>query len=99
MQIFMAASRPIVRTAKDSDIQATGIQPLEPGYKSVKISPCDIAELGDFGGNMDIGGKLSVRVKRGEFIEVEVPDGIEAVLEFKDKKVTLSHGANRIEIK
>ena len=76
-----------------------GIQPLEPGYKSVKISPCDIAELGDFGGYMDIGGKLSVRVKRGEFIEVEVPDGIEAVLEFKDKKVTLSHGANRIEIK
>ena len=48
---------------------------------------------------MDIGGKLSVRVKRGEFIEVEVPDGIEAVLEFKDKKVTLSHGANSIEIK
>ena len=76
------------------------IIPTEPGYKKVKISPCDIPELGNFGGYLSVDGeKLSVKLSRGKGIEIEtdIPENIEAILEFGGKIINLPTGKNTIK--
>lgn len=60
-----------------------GIQPLSPGYETVRISPAEIKELGDMEGSlMTPYGKISVKVwwKDGQrLVESVVPEGIRVV--------------------
>ena len=78
-----------------------GINPTSAGYKSVKITPCDIPELGNMHGYMEVyGGRLSVDVKRdGEKVKflVFVPHGCDAEFEFRGKSEKLVSGVNIME--
>ncbi len=75
-----------------------GINPTSAGYKSVKITPCDIKELGNMHGYMETYyGRLSVDAKRdGEKVKftVFVPHGCTAEFEFRGKFEKLCGGVN-----
>lgn len=77
-----------------------GINPQEAGYKKVKISPCNVKELGNFGGYITINkSKLSVKLSRGEEkikIQIEMPKNIEGILSFENKNIKLKDGFNEI---
>ncbi len=75
-----------------------GIKPTSAGYKSVKISPCDIEGLGNMYGHMETAnGRLSVSLLRdGGAVKlvIVVPTGCEAVLEFRGREEALYGGVN-----
>ena len=77
-----------------------GINPIEAGYKRVRISPCDIAELGNMSGYITTPqGKLSVSLERGEktVIKVSVPQDTEAEFMFGETKKVLCQGQYSFE--
>jgi hypothetical protein len=77
-----------------------GINPLEAGYKRVRIAPADIEQLGNMQGYLTTPqGRLSVELKRGERIEikVEIPKNTVAELEFASRRETLKEGKYTFE--
>jgi alpha-L-rhamnosidase len=78
-----------------------GINPTSAGYKSVRITPCDIEGLGNMYGYMETAfGRLSVNLHReGESVKlvVVVPTGCETVLDFRGREETLHSGVNILE--
>lgn len=77
-----------------------GINPISAGFKAVKISPCDIEELGNMRGSMVTPqGKISVcvfRNKTGVKFIVGIPQNCYAEFSFRGKNEVLHGGINII---
>ena len=77
-----------------------GINPKEPGYKKVRITPCDIEGLGNMSGYITTPeGRLSVDFdrKNGVFT-LEIPEDTYAEFEFRGTCLTLSSGTHKITV-
>ncbi|MBR5309006.1 MAG: family 78 glycoside hydrolase catalytic domain [Clostridia bacterium] len=78
-----------------------GINPLSEGYTKVKITPCDIEQLGNMSGYMQTKyGRISVTLKRdGERVKlvILVPEKCEAQLEFRGISTSLTSGVSIYE--
>lgn len=79
-----------------------GIQSLAPGFRRVRIQPCDIAEIGDMNGSLlTPQGTLSVRLERMKqcvTITVDLPEKTEAALIFRGKRTALAPGRNVVNV-
>ncbi len=78
-----------------------GINPTSAGYKSVKITPCDIEALGNMHGYMETYyGRLSVDAERnGEKVKftIFIPTGCNAEFEFRGRYEKLTSGVSILE--
>ncbi|MBQ8388010.1 MAG: family 78 glycoside hydrolase catalytic domain [Clostridia bacterium] len=77
-----------------------GINPEEAGYTRVRITPCDIKELGNMSGYLTTPqGRLSVEFdrKNGVFT-LEIPEDTYAEFEFRGTCLTLSSGTHKITV-